>query len=86
MVGEEVNAAKNALSGEEAWEVISRGSAIVVATGKQIVTYDPAVDDKREIIEKISGRSGNLRAPTLRIGRTYYVGYNEKLYDQISAL
>ena len=86
VIGEEINAAKEVISGEQVWDVIKKGSSIVVASGNKIVTFDPAVDNKQEIIEKILGRSGNLRAPTLRIGNIFYVGYNEKLYEQIAAL
>jgi hypothetical protein len=86
VVGEEINAAKETISGEEVWDVIRKGSSIVVASGSKILTFDPTVDNKQEIIEKISGRSGNLRAPTLRIGSIFFVGYNEKLYEQITAL
>ena len=29
------------------------------------------------------GRSGNLRAPTLQVGDTFFVGFNALLYDVI---
>ena len=38
------------------------------------------------MLAKISGRTGNLRAPTLKSGNTYYVGFNEELYqDELRA-
>jgi hypothetical protein len=33
----------------------------------------------------VLGRSGNLRAPTLQVGNTYYVGYNEIIYKELMA-
>ena len=30
------------------------------------------------------GRGGNLRAPTLRIGQIFCVGYNKVLYQMVS--
>lgn len=28
------------------------------------------------------GRSGNLRAPSIKMGKTWLVGYNEELYSE----
>lgn len=85
-ITEEVNAAKYTVSGEGVWGLVSGAASIVVASGRKVVQFDPAVDDKNEILAKISGRTGNLRAPTLRIGKTYYVGFNESLYEQLTLL
>lgn len=57
-----------------------------MTSGKKILSYNPASDDPSEILNKVSGRTGNLRAPALRIGNTYYVGFNEELYEKIGKL
>ena len=76
----EVNAAKDTVSGDAVWDLVKNSEKIVVASGKKLVEYTPA-DDKEEIIAKISGRTGNLRAPALKIGNSYYIGFNEELYS-----
>ncbi len=53
----------------------------MVASGKKIMEFKPAVD-KSEMLEKISGRTGNLRAPTAKIGKVFYVGFNDELYEE----
>ena len=84
---EEVNAAKETVSGEEAvWELLSKADKIVVTSGKKILEYVPTDEAKEEIIKKVSGRTGNLRAPALRIGDSYYIGFNESLYQQIAEM
>ncbi len=35
-------------------------------------------------MKKILGRSGNLRAPAMRHGKTFYIGYNDGLYQQLT--
>lgn len=35
-------------------------------------------------MQEVLGRSGNLRAPTLQVGKTYYVGYNETMYKELT--
>ncbi len=36
-----------------------------------------------ELTALITGRSGTLRAPTLRRGKTLVVGYSDELYDEL---
>ncbi|MEC8645314.1 MAG: ArsC family (seleno)protein, partial [Pseudomonadota bacterium] len=35
-----------------------------------------------EAIESMLGPTGNLRAPTIRIGKTYLVGFNEEVFEK----
>lgn len=83
---EEVNAAKNTITEENVWGQVGDARELVVASGKKILRYDPASADREEVMAKITGRTGNLRAPALRIGDTYYIGFNVELYEQIAKL
>jgi hypothetical protein len=40
--------------------------------------------EKDSIMQEVLGRSGNLRAPTLLVGTSYYVGYNDALYQELT--
>ena len=42
------------------------------------LTSDRPSDD--ELLGLLLGRSGKLRAPSVRVGSTLIVGYNEELY------
>lgn len=76
---EEVNAGKDTISGDAVWQLVEGSDKIVVASGKKCLEFSPA-DDQENILAKISGRTGNLRAPALRIGNTFYIGFNEEMY------
>ena len=54
---------------------------IHVARGKKIVTIDmkDAPDDDT-LVGLLLGPTGNLRAPTIKQGKTLYVGFNEDVY------
>ena len=58
---------------------------LLVAKGKKIVTIDLAdarpSDD--ELLELMLGRSGSLRAPSLRVGDRFVVGYNAELMGEV---
>ena len=51
--------------------------------GKKTVMYTPGSESKEEILKVSLGRTGNLRAPTLRVGKNMYVGYNEDMYKEL---
>jgi hypothetical protein len=57
---------------------------VVTAKGKKIVVFDmkktPPDDDT--LAAHLLGPTGNLKAPTLRIGETLLVGFGEEAYRQ----
>lgn len=64
-----------------------RANDLYVAKGKKVVHLnlkkEPASDE--EILKLILGPSGNLRAPTLRIGKKLVVGFNQEMYEGLFA-
>lgn len=62
-------------------------SKIVVAKGKKHVVFDLKKDapDDDTLIAHLLGPTGNLRAPTARIGKTLYVGFNEEAWGDVPA-
>ena len=81
-IGTEVDAKKETLSGDAIWELVASADKVVVTSGKKILEFVPPTD-KDEMLKKMSGRTGNLRAPTLRCGNVFYVGYNDELYSDV---
>jgi hypothetical protein len=55
----------------------------VVAKGKKVLIFRPGKDDydAAELQKVAIGPSGNLRAPTLRAGKTWYVGFSQEAYS-----
>ena len=76
------DARKASLAEEEAWQVLSAAREIIDAKGKKRLVFDPRRDSRETILKETLGRSGTLRAPTLRIGDRLLVGYNDELYAQ----
>jgi arsenate reductase-like glutaredoxin family protein len=58
---------------------------VVTGRGKNVVTFDmtkgPPDDDT--LASRILGPTGNLKAPTLKVGDTLLVGYNEETYRRV---
>ena len=76
------DARKASLAEEEAWQGLAAAREIIVAKGKKRLVFDPRRDSRETILKETLGRSGTLRAPTLRIGDRLLVGYNDELYAQ----
>ena len=66
-----------------AWERIETAESVHVAKGKRVDVFDPKEGSQDDILAAVVGRSGNLRAPTLQVGDTFFVGFNDQLYDTI---
>lgn len=58
---------------------------IHVAKGKRVIHVDlrQGRPGKSELLELLLGPTGNLRAPTLRKGRTLLVGFDEATYKKV---
>lgn len=77
------DARKEPLGEDAAWELLAGAREIVVAKGKQQLTLNPRSDSRAAILAEALGRSGTLRAPTLKLGDQLVVGYGEALYAQL---
>ncbi|MGK0289807.1 MAG: arsenate reductase-like glutaredoxin family protein [bacterium] len=79
-----IDARKERFTPESAWDLVKSAQKISVTRGsKKIVTFSPSEDEKEQILKVIIGPSGNLRAPTYRIGEEFVVGFNPELYQDI---
>ncbi len=58
---------------------------VYAAKGKQVVHVDlrRGKPPKAELLGLLLGPTGNLRAPTLRKGRTLLVGFDEATYRRV---
>ena len=81
-VRETVNASKEKIGPAAALELLAASSKVVVAKGKKVVTFEPkkASFDAAALEKAVIGPSGNLRAPTLRVGKSWFVGFSEEAY------
>ena len=81
--GKVQSASKEAGEGKAALKLLAGINELLVAKGKNTMRYDlkkerPSDD---ELLEVLLGRSGKLRAPAMRIGKKFLVGYNSEILD-----
>lgn len=77
------DARKEKIEADAVWDLLGTAERIVVAKGKSVETFVPDEDDRDAILKAVLGRSGSLRAPTVKTGDTFFVGYNDALYADV---
>jgi len=53
-----------------------------VAKGKKVSEFKPGGKASSEIVDAMLGPTGNLRAPTIRRGKTLLVGFNDEVFEE----
>lgn len=71
------------MQADGAWDIIKDMKTVHVGRGKKTVAYIPDSASKDEILKVSLGRTGNLRAPALRMGTVLYIGFNEAMYEEL---
>ena len=80
-----MDARKVRIDADAALKLLDGMTRVVAARGKKVEVFDlkkdrPADD---ELLARLMGPTGNLRAPTARVGKTLVVGFNEDAYKQV---
>ena len=80
-----MNAKKITLQRTEALELAQSVNDIYVAKGKKVVHLNLKKDkpDAETLSKLMLGPTGNLRAPTLRKGKTLVVGFDHDTYQKV---
>ncbi len=81
----QVDAKKTTLKETEALALVREVDEIYASKGKQVRHLDLRKEkpDKAALLGLLLGPTGNLRAPTLRKGRTLLVGFDEASYAAV---
>ena len=81
----QADAKKATITGDAALRVLEGVRDLYVAKGKKVVhvDLDSARPPRAELLALLLGPTGNLRAPTIRKGRTLIVGFDEATYAHV---
>jgi arsenate reductase-like glutaredoxin family protein len=83
-VSDQTDARKERRGRDEALRLARTVDTLIVAKGKKVVTFDMKhhPPDDETLLAQLLGPTGNLKAPTLRRGKTLLVGFSEEAYRQ----
>lgn len=79
---EVVDAKKQRYGAAEALELLSGMNELIVAKGKKVTHVSLKKDrpDDDTLTSMLLGPTGNLRAPTMKVGKKILVGFNDEMY------
>jgi arsenate reductase-like glutaredoxin family protein len=80
-----VNATKDRIDTAKALELLGGIETLLVGKGKKLERLDlkKSRPDDDAILALIMGPTGNLRAPTIKVGKTMIVGFHEEAFGQV---
>lgn len=78
-----MNATKERFGEADLANLFHGASKIFVAKGKKVLSFDAQHDEFDEITKVALGPSGNLRAPSVRRGKTWIIGFSEAAYAEV---
>lgn len=84
-VTEEIDARKVRYGDSEALGLLEGKSTLLVAKGKKVTKVDLRKDRPEDsaLTLLMLGPTGNLRAPTLIVGKKVVIGFNQELYEEV---
>lgn len=74
------------MTAREATSLLEGMTELCVAKGKKVVRVDLTGDDRpsdSELTAMMTSRWGKLRAPAMRVGTTFVVGYNRDILASV---
>ncbi|MBV1879819.1 MAG: hypothetical protein KUG79_19405 [Pseudomonadales bacterium] len=80
-IKEKVPASKK-LQAADAEKLLEGASKLIAMKGKKVTEFSVAKSVPEEAIAATLGPTGNMRAPTARIGKTILVGFNEDVFTK----
>ena len=81
-VAETVPASRKLQRGD-ALDLLNKANRAAVAKGRKLTEFSGADITSDAAVTAMLGTTGNLRAPTMVVGDTLLVGFNEALFTEI---
>lgn len=80
-----MNATKQRYGADDLAALFAGATEVVVAKGKHVLRFDlkKAPPTSEELAAVVLGPTGNLRAPTARIGNRWVIGFHEEAYGAV---
>ena len=79
-----MNAAKERFGKSDLKKIFADASKVIVGKGKKVVTFnmkDTSPGDA-DFVAAVLGPTGNLRAPAIRTGKTWLIGFHEEPFGE----
>ena len=83
LVAEEKVPASRKLGRDDAVAILAVSTVLQVAKGKSRARFEGQALRSEDAVRAMLGPTGNLRAPTLRVGGTVLVGFDPEMFEEL---
>jgi hypothetical protein len=66
------------LGRDDAFALAASAANVIVAKGKKVSSFTINGKPSADIVDSMLGPTGNLRAPTMQVGKTVVVGFQRR--------
>ena len=77
----ETVSANQKLQASDAKKLLGSANKLIAMKGKKVSEFNVQAKIDKDAVSAMLGPTGNLRAPTIRVGGTYLVGYNDEIFS-----
>ena len=77
----ETVSANQKLQASDAKKLLGSANKLIAMKGKKVSEFNVQAKIDKDAVNAMLGPTGNLRAPTIRVGGTYLVGYNDEIFS-----
>jgi arsenate reductase-like glutaredoxin family protein len=75
--------ASRKLQADDAKDLLKGVTRLIAMKGKKVEEFNPKKDDSESCVTAMLGPTGNLRAPAIRTGNTFLIGFNEESFGEV---
>lgn len=83
LIDTRTDARKEKIDTDQAWNILSQAGTVHIGKGKKTLVYSPCDENKEEILKAAMGRTGNLRAPSIKKKDAVFIGFNDSIYNTL---
>lgn len=69
------------LQASDAKAMLKSANKLIAMKGKKVAEFDVKSKVGKDAVEAMLGPTGNMRAPTIKVGKSLLVGFNEEVFD-----
>ena len=74
--------ASRKLQESDSRDLLSKATKLIAMKGKKVTEFNVAKEIPEEAVAAMLGATGNLRSPTIKLGRKLIVGFNQEVCEK----
>jgi len=74
--------ASRKLQESDSRDLLSKATKLIAMKGKKVTEFNVAKEIPEEAVAAMLGATGNLRSPTIKLGRKLIVGFNQEVFEK----